>query len=451
MGENPFGGRYRMKERIGVGGMAEVYLAVATGAAGFEREVVVKSLLPAIAADPRLAASFLDEARLLARLSHPHIAQVLDLGEGPEGTYLVMEYVSGRDLRALMEKLARPLDPGLAALVVRDVAEALEHGFQAVGERGVPLKLIHRDVSLSNVMVSMAGVVKLVDFGLAKALTDYRREATAAGMVKGKLSYIAPEILRGQPADHRSDVFSTGVVLFELVTGRKLYKPTADIVLVLEDRERTAPAPSSVVPGIPKEIDAIVAKALARDPGRRFARAEEMAAALDEVVHQRRTRPAQLAALMATLFEPKRMHATQEMAPLEAHDTMERPALGEDEHPSTVVDRVDPRIAALGTDATGAAPMPSRRPRLPGVNVPPTGRNPVIEGPDTAPTPVAAYRREEPPAPAPDEAVLRRSRAPTPAVGPPPVAPVASKPWMVLATIGGLVLLAAAAVLLVFK
>ncbi|MSP61285.1 MAG: serine/threonine protein kinase [Myxococcales bacterium] len=309
-----FGGRYRVRERIGHGGMAEVYLASATGAAGFERAVVLKRLLPNLAEDPRMAASFLEEARLLAMLNHPHIAQVYDVGEGPEGAYLVMEYIAGRDLREVMATARAPIDPGVAALVVRDVAEALDYGFQLTDEGGVPLKLIHRDVSLSNIMISMTGAVKLVDFGLARALTALDREHTSEGVVKGKWSYLAPEVLHGTPPDHRSDIFSTGVVLWELCAGRKLYKPSNDPVAVAAERDATPPPPSSVVKSVPRELDKIVLKALARDPARRFAVAEELAAALDEIVHQRKVRPGHVTEMMEQLFAPKRMRPTQEMS-----------------------------------------------------------------------------------------------------------------------------------------
>jgi serine/threonine-protein kinase len=306
-----FEGRYRILERLGFGGMAEVFLAVATGAAGFERTVVVKRLLPQMAEDELVARSFLDEARLLAKLHHPHIAQVLDLGESADGTYLVMEHIDGTDLRGMMERLRRPLDAGLAAYVVRDVCEALDYGFTRV-QAGVPLKLIHRDVSLSNIMISRAGVVKLVDFGLAKALTGIDRQHTASGIVKGKWSYLAPEVLQGQPADHKSDIFSAGVVLFELACGRKLYRPTQLLSEMLAERAQPLPRIEELQPEA-ADLAPVLARALAMDPAARWQRAEEMAAALDEVVHARRVRPPQLGELMANLLDPARLRATQSM------------------------------------------------------------------------------------------------------------------------------------------
>lgn len=331
MSGSPFGGRYSVEARIGRGGMAEVYLATAFGAAGFERQVVVKRLLPSIAAEPGMAGAFLDEARTLARLEHPHVAQVYDVGEGPEGVYLVMEYVNGADLRVVMERGKKAIEPGIAALIVRDVCEALDHGWNRLDGEGVPLKLVHRDVSLSNIMLSMVGAVKLVDFGLAKALTQYDREHTAEGIVKGKWSYVAPEVLKGAQADHRSDVFSAGVVLWELCAGRKLYKPSKNISQVMADREHEAPPLASVQPSVGPELSAIAARALQLDPAQRFGAAEEMAAALDAVVHQRRVRPSQIAGLMASLFDPKRLRTTMamravELAPIdEGSDTVTDP------------------------------------------------------------------------------------------------------------------------------
>ena len=296
--------------------MAEVYLATAFGAAGFEREVVVKRLLPSLAGEPGMANSFLDEARTLAKLEHPNVAQVFDVGEGPEGVYLVMEYVDGADLRVVMERGKKAIDSGLASLIVRDVCEALDHGWNRLDDEGVPLKLVHRDVSLSNIMVSMSGAVKLVDFGLAKALTQYDRERTADGIVKGKWSYVAPEVLKGAQADHRSDIYSAGVVLWELCAGRKLYKPSSNLSLMMVERERAAPSLESVQPSVGPELDAIAARALQLDPKERFGSAEEMAAALDSVVHQRRVRPPTLAAMMAGLFDAKRLRATMTMSPV---------------------------------------------------------------------------------------------------------------------------------------
>ncbi len=353
----PFGGRYVVKQRIGKGGMAEVYLAVTRGAAGFERPVVLKRLLPDMAVEPATAAAFLDEARLMAQLDHPHIGQVFDVGEGPEGVYVVMEHIDGADLRVLMERGRKALDPGIAALIVRDVCEALDYGYNRTDENGVPLRLIHRDVSLSNVMLSLGGVVKLVDFGLAKALTASDRERTAEGVVKGKWSYVAPEVLRGGKADHRSDIFSAGVVLWELCAGRKLYRPSSNIAQVIAEREFPPPSLSSVAPQAGPELDAITARALELDPELRFQFAEEMASALDAVVHQRRVRPHHLVEMMAALFAPRRPGPTLTMK------AVSLPSIaGADDGGDTTTDgtRTIPReLSELEALAAEAAPLPA--------------------------------------------------------------------------------------------
>jgi serine/threonine-protein kinase len=447
-------GRYRVKERIGAGGMAEVFLALATGAAGFEREVVVKRMLPNVAAEPTLVQAFLDEARLVARLNHPHVAQVFDLGESPEGPFLVMEYVDGRDLRGVMEKARGPLPPGIAAMIVRDVCEALDHGFSWCDDEGVPLKLVHRDVSLSNVMVSMSGVVKLVDFGLAKALTNYERRHTAGGIIKGKYSYMAPEVLRGAPADHKSDIFSAGVVLFETLCGRKLYKPTNSIVDMLAERETAPPAPSSIASKVPRELDIIVGRALSRDPARRYTTAEEMAAALDEVVHRFKARPSGLAEQMANLFDPDRLRATRSMSATE-HSSPGEPS-GVD-GPDT-----DPHgIDAPPTEASGTPIeiLLDKEPSGPSaLDAPPTQVTPQLGPPgiDNASTAIKPMPRktEQPPT----VVKLRSGTHPayekgsaTTVVRPKSGGATLTNPWYLAAAIGGLVIATAAALVLIFR
>jgi serine/threonine-protein kinase len=400
-----FGGRYRIQEKLGFGGMAEVFLAVAAGAAGFERTVVVKRLLPALAEDPGFARSFLEEARLLAKLQHPHIAQVIDLGEADDGTYLVMEHVDGGDLREVMERLRAPVDPGLAASIVRDVCEALDYGFTRV-EAGVPLKLIHRDVSLSNIMISRAGVVKLVDFGLAKALTGIDRQNTASGVVKGKWSYLAPEVLAGHAADHRSDLYSAGVVLFELACGRKLFKPTQLLREMVLERELPRPPLGQLVPAA-ADLEPIVTRALSADPAARYQRAEEMAEALDRVVHGRRVRPPQLAELMANLFDPKRLRATQNMRADALSAEYARVVAGQPQTPADAVAAVDP------TPEDGIPTLADEEPA--------TQVAPPMEIPDTDPHAPVAHTPLESPA-------LPPSIAPVPAIASPPTRPVPSPP-----------------------
>jgi serine/threonine protein kinase len=203
-------GRYQLVELIGRGGMAQVWRARIVGPAGFERPVVIKRILPHLAEDPEFAEMFIHEARMSARLSHPNVVQVFELGEFDGEYFIAMEYLRGHDLlRLVRAQMARgtPMDPGLAAAIMRDVCRALAYVHTLTDERGAPLGLVHRDISPSNVMVGFDGVVKLLDFGIAKALSASDQK-TRTGVLKGKFSYMSPEQAEGSPLDHRSDLFS---------------------------------------------------------------------------------------------------------------------------------------------------------------------------------------------------------------------------------------------------
>lgn len=297
-------GRYHLVERLGEGGMAEVWKANVMGPQGFARTVVVKRVLPHLVRDPAFVKMFLSEARLSARLTHANIVQVFELGEANGEYFMSMEYVRGRDLVALLRSRSKtgPLPIGAGAYVTRDVCRGLEYAHTLTDDLGRPMGLIHRDVSLSNVMIGFDGSVKLLDFGVAKALGEVGDHKTATGMVKGKFAYMAPEQVEGLPIDHRADLFSAGVILYETLTNRRLFKGENDMHTLSLVRTANVPKPSATNPEVPPELDEVCLKALARKPEDRFASCGELAAALDEAVHRTKWGPERMGALMREMF-----------------------------------------------------------------------------------------------------------------------------------------------------
>jgi len=263
-------GRYLLQERIGGGGMATVYRATFAAEGGFEKEVALKVIRGELSEDPQFIAMFLDEARLSGFLDHPNIVQTFDFGQVDGVYFLAMELVRGRTLAAILETLRKNrlrLGTAPSLFVAKEVARALDYAHRARGPDGASLGIVHRDVSPQNVLVSREGHVKLADFGIAKAAL--RSQVTQPGRVRGKCSYMAPEQARGREVDARADVFALGVVLWECLTGRRLFDGPSDASVLLAVIEKTIPPPSQYVPGLPAEVDRLVLRLLARDPERR--------------------------------------------------------------------------------------------------------------------------------------------------------------------------------------
>lgn len=270
-------GKYLLLERIGIGGMAEVFKAKTFGAEGFERLVAIKRILPHLIEDDDFVKMFIDEAKIAVRLQHPNIVGIHDLGRAGGTLYIAMELVPGRDVRALYDVgqergIRTPI--GIACHIVMKMCEALHHAHFATGPRGEPLKVIHRDVSPQNVLLSFDGEVKVADFGLAKARG--RMVQTQAGVVKGKLAYMSPEQLRGDEIDHRVDVFGLGIVLFELLAGTRLFLGPSDMDTLRMVYEARVPSMQAIVPGFPADLEAIVRRALAKDRDQRYATALDL-------------------------------------------------------------------------------------------------------------------------------------------------------------------------------
>jgi cysteine-rich repeat protein len=301
-------GRYTILRRVAQGGMAEIYLARLRGHKGFRKRVALKMMLPAQDRDDRLVRMFEDEARLGALLSHPNIVPVLDIGAAGGRPFFTMEYVNGPDLRRMVERAhARTVEIPLevAVAIMLGVAAGLHHAHERTDEQGRPMGIVHRDVSASNVLVGFDGQIKLIDFGVAKAASN--QAGTAAGFVKGKRGAMSPEQCAGETLDRRSDIFSAGLLLYELTTGLSPFPDDSEYGIVHTLVETGVPAPSTRKPGYPPALEAIVMRALARSREDRFATARELqveletfAAALGLPIS-----PLEVAAFLETLFTPE--------------------------------------------------------------------------------------------------------------------------------------------------
>ncbi len=276
-------GRYEVMAHLASGGMANVYLGRAIGAAGFSRLVAIKCLHPHIAADQQFVTMFLDEARLAARIRHPNVVATLDLERSAEGLYLVMEYVEGDSLLGILRntvKANRPIPAGVAIRIILDALAGLHAAHELADDHGVPLQLVHRDVSPHNIMVGADGVTRLTDFGIARA--EERVSHTRDGQLKGKLSYMAPEQTTSDPVDRRVDIFTAGIVLWECLASKRLFRGNTDAEVLRSLVEHPIPRLREVAPGYPQALDDVVARALRRPVDERFDTAAEFAEALEE-------------------------------------------------------------------------------------------------------------------------------------------------------------------------
>ena len=283
--------KYRLTQKIGSGGMAEVFRATGEGPEGFERAFVVKRILPGLSDAPEFVRMFVDEAKISARLLHPNIVQVFEFAYQDGGYYIVMEPVDGVDMSCLLRKLERRgavAPAAFAAEVGRQACRGLGFAHGLASPDGKPYGIVHRDVTPPNIMVSWNGAVKILDFGIARAVQELRTSQTDAGIVKGKMSYVAPELLQGQPADARSDLFSLGVVLHELVCGRRLFVGETDLETLKLVSEMPVPRPSSRNPEVKPAFDEVILRALARDPAKRYQSADEMSQDLERLVLRKR-------------------------------------------------------------------------------------------------------------------------------------------------------------------
>jgi serine/threonine-protein kinase len=280
--------KYRILEKLDSGGMAEIYRGEAESLQGFKKQVAIKRILPHLTKNQKFVAMFLDEARLSLYLNHANIVHVFDIGRSGSTYFIVMEYVDGLNLRALSESIKRQnkrMELSRSIYVMMEICKGLGYAHDMTGPDDKPLGIVHRDVSPPNILLSKMGEVKLVDFGLAKAASQL--EQTDPGVVKGKFSYLSPEAASGLEVDYRTDVFACGILLFEMLTGRRLFYGETDYQTVELVRQARVPSLPALNPDVPPELDGIVQRALARDPEQRYQHAYEMQDALAQFLFSR--------------------------------------------------------------------------------------------------------------------------------------------------------------------
>jgi serine/threonine protein kinase len=304
-GETTRLGSFEIVRKLARGGMAEIFLARTRGPSGFEKLVVLKKVLPKYAGKDRFVQLFLEEAKLAASLDHPNIAQVYDIGMVDGSYFFTMEYLHGQDVRSILHRTwltgeRFPIEH--AVQIARHVASALHFAHEKPRGDGTLLGIVHRDVSPSNVIVTYDGATKLLDFGVAKTAASTVK--TRTGALKGKIAYMSPEQARGAPLDRRSDIFSLGIMLWEMVTTQRLYRGENDLATLQLIINQPAKPPSAVRPDCPPELERIVMRALADDLKARYATAEELVNDLDELAreHKLKQSPSALAATMNQLF-----------------------------------------------------------------------------------------------------------------------------------------------------
>ena len=271
-------GKYLLLDRINVGGMAEVFRAKTFGVEGFERILAIKRILPSLIDDADFVRMFIDEARIAVQLAHPNIAQIYELGKHGASYYIAMEYLPSRDLRLILDNLnasGQLMSVQQAAFITSRLCDGLDYAHRRRDPSGQPMNIIHRDVSPQNILITYEGVVKVIDFGIAKAAN--RASQTQAGVLKGKFGYMSPEQVKGATIDRRSDIFAVGVLLYEMLTGERLFIADSDYATLERVRKADVPPPTKYNKKISPELEEIVLRALAREPEDRYQWASDLA------------------------------------------------------------------------------------------------------------------------------------------------------------------------------
>ena len=279
--------KYRPIAQLGQGGMAQVFLALASGPAGWSKLVVLKQIREQLAEDPEFLTMFLDEARLAARLNHPNVVQTTEVGGEGSSFYICMEYLEGQPLNRILSRLHRggdQLTRGMLLRVLIDTLAGLHHAHELCDFDGKPLQVVHRDATPHNVFLTYAGQVKVVDFGIAKAMSSSAE--TRTGVLKGKIAYMAPEQALGEKVDRRADIFSVGMMLWDVLAGHRPYRGLPDTAILHKIVSEDVPSPRLGDPDVPPTLEAICMKALAHAKEDRYATAAEMAAALEDAVDE---------------------------------------------------------------------------------------------------------------------------------------------------------------------
>jgi serine/threonine-protein kinase len=297
-------GRYRLLGRIGEGGMAEVYRAVMIGPEGFERELVLKRILPRLSESGDFKTMFVREAKICAQMTHPNIIQIYEFGQADGGYFIAMESVQGVTLRealTTLRKEERALPHYIAAEVARQICVGLDYAHTLRGPDGMPLEIVHQDISPTNIMLAFTGTVKILDFGIARA-AEFAEEEAKKGLIKGKVSYLSPEQIYVRPFDARADVFALGVVFHEMLTGRRLFQSKNDITRMRELLAAPILPPSAIDAMIPRELDRLVMKALEIDPKDRYQNATDMAQDLERTLIAARYSSRELSKLLHDMY-----------------------------------------------------------------------------------------------------------------------------------------------------
>ena len=360
-------GKYRLLYRIAVGGMAEIFVAQQEGMQGFSRKIVIKRIRPNLSSKETFVNMFLNEAKLAAQLNHSNIGQIYDLGRIGNSFFIAMEYVRGRDMRAVVRKAERrsiPFPLEYCLLVASEVLEGLYYAHRKKDDNGNPLNVVHRDVTPENVILSFDGEVKLLDFGIAKA--ENMTSDTRAGEIKGKLGYMSPEQIKGKNLDQRSDIFSLGVVLYEWVTGHRLFGQGDDAEVLRNVVEGKIYPPSYFKDDLPEPVEALIMKALQRNRQERYQSAWEMQFDINQFMSKLAFNPSNihLSNFLRQLFseeirkEEKRLSEAERQAMIEAagDDEGEREVTA-----SVVVDPNDTRVQPREPIGADASPAPAEK------------------------------------------------------------------------------------------
>src|SRR3989338_4105095 len=334
-------GQYQLIEKIAQGGMAEIFLGKARDPHGIEKPVVIKRILPQIAASPEFVEMLIDEAKIAVMLSHGNIAQIYDLGKVADDYFIVMEYVEGRTLSQINKRLRQQnkrMPVPFAVWIASEIASGLDYMHRKTDEEGIPLQIIHRDISPQNIILSTAGTLKIIDFGIAKAKTKV--STTDSGILKGKFAYMSPEHAEGEKLDHRTDIFSLGVVLYELLTGQRLFKGKNNQETLKKVRRAKVPPPSAFREHLPPELDEITLKALQKERTKRYPEAGELQRNLTKALikHYPDFTPRKLALYLGELFPElmQKIEPVVQATPTETNAPREEePASEETAHPAS--------------------------------------------------------------------------------------------------------------------
>jgi serine/threonine protein kinase len=351
-------GRYRLFERIGAGGMAEVFRAVALGPENFQRTLVIKRILPHLSQDQAFVQMFIDEAKVSGLLSHPNLVQIFEFGKVDDCFFIAMEHVHGRTLAATQKATShqnRMMPVPAAAEIARQLCTGLEYAHSLRTTDGQLLGIVHRDVTPSNLMLSFHGTVKILDFGIARVAEGLRHTQTQVGALKGKVSYMSPEQIQLHPVDHRSDIFSLGTVLHEMLAGRRLFRADSDIRTSRMILEMPIQPPSLYNAAVPPALDRIVLRALARDVEARYSSAAAMAADLEQVMLEERMSPREHIKMLHQLFPHEAMMAADAGVMVPPANAKTPSNDGERPTPPRNLD-TGSLFAALDKEATKAAP-----------------------------------------------------------------------------------------------